>query len=69
LKTHLARHLKKGEPKMFTEKELAATRLLAASKIDDILEEQKEFTAESLSDLQTLLILKDAAENKLQKYK
>jgi len=61
--------LKKGEPKMFTEKELEATKILAASKIDDILEGQKEFTAESLSDLQTLLKLKDTAEKKLQKDK
>ncbi len=54
---------------MFTESELKATKTFAKRKADEILESKDEFTAKSLKDLQTLFILKDAAEKKLKSYR
>ena len=49
---------------MFTKKELESVKQIAEVKIDDILHHAKDFTAESLRDLQTLMKLKDAAEKR-----
>jgi len=49
---------------MFTDKEMETTIDIAERKMRDILD-GKEFTADSLRDLQTLTKLKDAANNQL----
>jgi len=49
---------------MFTKNELETTKRVAERKIDEILNDDKEFTVDSLRDLQTLAKLKDAAEKK-----
>jgi len=50
---------------MFFDKEMEITVDVAERKIRDILDGPKEFTAQSLRDLETLFKLKDAAENQL----
>ena len=49
---------------MFTEKELEGTKKMAQVKINEIMDSKEEFTVDSLRDLQTLIILKDAADKK-----
>lgn len=49
---------------MFTKKELESVKRVADVKIDDILNNDKEFTADTLRDLETLMKLKDAAEKR-----
>ncbi len=53
---------------MFLEKELKATEKICDVKIKGILiDTEGEWTADSLRDLQTLMKLKDAANQKIQK--
>ena len=53
---------------MFFKKELESTEKICDVKIKDILNDtESEFTVNTLRDLQTLVILKDAANQKIQK--
>jgi len=54
---------------MHTDKELKATKDYATRKIDNILHDKTDFTANDLRDLQTLVILKDAADQKFKRMK
>ena len=53
---------------MFSDKELEVTKEMAGRKIKDILDSDKEFTANDLQDLQTLFKLKDGAEKQMERY-
>ena len=52
---------------MFTDKELEAVKDISGRKIDEILNKEEGSDFDYIRNLQTLVKLKDAAEQKLQK--
>jgi len=54
---------------MHTDKELEAIKYYSSCKIDYILNDKPDFTADDMRDLQTLVILKDTARQKIQRIK
>ena len=54
---------------MFSDKELKGTVDFIDKKIDDILDNKKGSDADYIRDLQTLIILKNATNQKIQRIK
>ncbi len=52
---------------MFTDNELRVTIDMSKRKFNDILETTKELNADDILNMQTLLVIRDAAEKKLRK--